>query len=47
MVRKALPKLVATADIESTDAGYVIVDPLFAQWIERLDAGGESSAESD
>jgi uncharacterized protein len=39
MVRKALPKLVATADVESTDAGYVVVDPLLARWIARLDSG--------
>ena len=41
MVRKALPKLIATADVESSDAGYVVVDPLFARWIARLDSGAE------
>jgi hypothetical protein len=39
MVRKALPRLIATADVESTEAGYVVVDPLFARWVARLDSG--------
>jgi uncharacterized protein len=38
MVRKALPRLSATAEIESSDGKHRVVDPLFAQWIERLGA---------
>jgi hypothetical protein len=33
---KALRRLVATADVEQRDGRYDIVDPLFAEWIERL-----------
>ena len=33
---KALRRLVATADAEQRDGRYDIVDPLFAEWIERL-----------
>jgi hypothetical protein len=36
MVRKALPRLAATAEIEQADGRHVIVDPLFAEWIERI-----------
>ena len=39
MVRRALPRLSATAEIEVVDGGYRIVDPLFAEWIERIDRG--------
>ncbi|HSJ93983.1 MAG TPA: hypothetical protein VK896_08100 [Gaiellaceae bacterium] len=39
MVRKALPRLGATAEIESVDGKHVVVDPLFAEWIARLDRG--------
>jgi hypothetical protein len=39
MVRKALPRLAATAEIENVDGRPVVVDPLFAQWIERLNSG--------
>ncbi len=39
MVRKALPRLSATAEIESVDGKHVVVDPLFAEWIERLNRG--------
>ena len=35
MVRKALPRLLATAEIEAVDGKYVLVDPLFAEWIRR------------
>lgn len=38
-VRRALPRLLATAEIESASDGYRVVDPLLAEWIERL--GGE------
>jgi uncharacterized protein len=39
MVRKALPRLAATAEIETVDGRHAIVDPLFAEWIERLNTG--------
>ena len=39
MVRKALPRLAATAEIETAEGKHVVVDPLFAEWIERLDRG--------
>jgi hypothetical protein len=39
MVRKALPRLSATAEIELVDGKHVVVDPLFAEWIERLNQG--------
>jgi uncharacterized protein len=35
-VRRALPRLLATAEIESDGDGYRVVDPLVAEWIERL-----------
>ncbi len=43
MVRKALPRLLAAAEIELHERKYVIVDPLFAEWIgapSRPRAGG-------
>lgn len=36
MVRKALPRLSATAEIEQVDGKHVVVDPLFAEWIQRI-----------
>jgi hypothetical protein len=39
MVRKALPRLAATAEIETIDGKHAVVDPLFAQWIERINSG--------
>ena len=37
VVRRALPRLASTAEIEEREGGgYVIVDPLFAEWIDRL-----------
>jgi len=37
VVRRALPRLAATAEIEQRDeGGYAIVDPLFAEWVDRL-----------
>ena len=43
VVRRALPRLAATAEIEERETGgYAIVDPLFAEWIARLnDRPGE------
>ena len=45
MVRKALPRLGATAEIESVDGKHVVVDPLFAEWIARLDRGAGDEVE--
>lgn len=42
MVRKALPRLSATAEIEAVGGKQVVVDPLFAEWIERINRGIES-----
>lgn len=39
MVRRALPRLSATAEIEPVDGKHLVVDPLFAEWIERLNRG--------
>jgi hypothetical protein len=39
MVRKALPRLTARAEIETVDGKHVVVDPLFAEWIERINQG--------
>jgi hypothetical protein len=39
MVRKAVPRLSATAEIETVDGKLVVVDPLFAEWIARIDYG--------
>ena len=37
IVRRALPRLAATAEIEEREAGgYAIVDPLFAEWVGAL-----------
>ena len=37
VVRRALPRLLATAEIEERETGgYEIVDPLFADWVGRL-----------
>ena len=33
---KALRRLAATADVESAEGRYRLVDPLFAEWIGRL-----------
>lgn len=35
-VRRALPRLLATAEIERDGDGYRVVDPLLAEWIELL-----------
>jgi hypothetical protein len=39
MVRKALPRLTARAEIETVDGKHAVVDPLFAEWIERINRG--------
>jgi hypothetical protein len=43
-VRRALPRLAATAEIEQREeGGHAVVDPLFAEWIARLnDRAGEA-----
>jgi hypothetical protein len=41
VVRKALPRLSATAEIELVDGKHMVVDPLFAEWIERINRGDE------
>jgi hypothetical protein len=33
---KALRRLAGTADVELRDGDYAVVDPLFAEWIDRL-----------
>jgi hypothetical protein len=33
---KALRRLAATADVETSDGTYRLVDPLFAEWIGGL-----------
>lgn len=38
-VRRALPRLLAGAEIESDGGGYRIVDPLLAEWVERMSGG--------
>jgi len=46
VVRRAVPRLAARADIEERETGgYAIVDPLFAAWIDRLnDRPGDAEA---
>jgi hypothetical protein len=39
MVRKALPRLSARAEIETIGGKHTVVDPLFAEWIERINRG--------
>ena len=48
VVRRALPRLAATAEIEERDeGGYAIVDPLFAEWIGRLNDGRSTATDDD
>ena len=44
MVRKALPRLTARAEIETVDGRHVVVDPLFAEWIERINEGASDDS---
>lgn len=39
MVRKALPRLSSRAEIETVGGRQTVVDPLFAEWIERINRG--------
>jgi len=43
MVRKALPRLSATAEIELVEGKHVVVDPLFAEWIELINRGASEA----
>jgi uncharacterized protein len=45
MVRRALPRLTARAEIETGDGRHVVVDPLFAEWIERINQGSPETIE--
>jgi uncharacterized protein len=45
MVRRALPRLSATAEIETVGGKHVVVDPLFAEWIERIGQGSLEAIE--
>jgi hypothetical protein len=45
MVRRALPRLTATAEIETVEGRHVVVDPLFAEWIERINRGSLETIE--
>ncbi len=47
MVRKAIPRLSATAEIELLDGKHVVVDPLFAEWIERINRGASEVVDAD
>jgi DNA-binding GntR family transcriptional regulator len=46
MVRKALPRLSATAEIEALDGKHVVVDPLLANRIERINQGASEAEQS-
>jgi hypothetical protein len=39
IVRRALPRLSATAEIEMIDGAHAVVDPLFAEWIAGISEG--------
>ena len=43
-MRKALPRLTARAEIETVDGRHVVVDPLFAEWIERINEGASDDS---
>jgi hypothetical protein len=45
MVRRALPRLSATAEIETVGGKHEVVDPLFAEWIERIGQGSLEAIE--
>jgi hypothetical protein len=46
MVRKALPRLTATAEIEQVDGKHAVVDPLFAEWIQLINQGASEAEAS-
>jgi hypothetical protein len=41
MAQKALQRLGARAELEAEGRKQVVVDPLFAEWIERLNVSTE------
>jgi hypothetical protein len=43
--QKALDRLRATAEVEAEGGKQVVVDPLFAEWIQRLNAGSAEAAD--
>lgn len=45
--QKALDRLRATAEVESEGGKQVVVDPLLAGWIQRLNAGSAEAATED
>jgi protein-L-isoaspartate O-methyltransferase len=45
--QEALRNLAARAEVESGAKGYVLVDPLFALWIERLVEGAPVPLEEE
>jgi hypothetical protein len=47
MVRKALPRLSARAEIEARAGKQAVVDPLFAEWIELINNGASEAAEAE
>ena len=47
VVRKALPRLTATAEIEAQDGKHVVVDPLFARWIELINEGADAEQDAE
>jgi hypothetical protein len=47
MVRRALPRLSATAEIETVDGKHVVVDPLFGEWIGRINQGSSAGSEEE
>ena len=45
--QKALDRLRATAEVESEGGKQVVVDPLLAEWIQRLNAGSADAETAD
>jgi AAA+ ATPase superfamily predicted ATPase len=45
--QKALDRLRATAEVESEGGKQVVVDPLLAEWIQRLNAGSADAEATD
>jgi uncharacterized protein len=45
--QKALDRLRATAEVESEGGKQVVVDPLLAEWIQRLNAGSAEAETTD
>ena len=47
MAQKALDRLRATAEVEAEGGKQVVVDPLLAEWIQRLNAGSAEAESPD